>query len=292
MVDSAQVAHVSWLERQPSLALLAIVAAACALNFASVWLGGGLDGSWLAPVIPGVWVMEPMLYGAWTAIGPGFFVTRLPLVAMCLMLSIAALGFAAATYADLERYEFVTLLVAGVAIYALATGMLLVVRWLVGLRIDDKQLRIVRKLPIQFSIAYLLILTTVVAIMVALFSSTTFSEPRPQLFSFGPGFFIEIIAFGSSCCCAALLPVLAAALLVMRAERSKNGMLLVGATWLITTVILMFIAVRMGGEWDWDVVFVPFVQMGGAAFAAFAAFLARAAGYRLYSRADGPRSPQ
>lgn len=284
MSDSAPIARDAWLERRPWLALVIIVVAMCVFNFASVLVNEQIEDSWLVPIIVGNWTMEPMLYGAWTALGTGFVLTRLPLAVLCLALSIAALGLAEARVTHLERYEFVTLLVSGIAIYAITAGVLLAVRWFSGLHLEERQPRPGRALRFQFSIGYLLILTTVSSVVTAVLSNMTFSSPEPQLFTLGPLFYIEVIAWGSAYCSVGLAPVLAIAIAMLSASRSKRAMWFLRGGLVMTTMILVLVLASMADEWNWDLLFVVLVQLGGAALAAFAVLITRAAGYRLYSR--------
>jgi hypothetical protein len=289
MGSSAATESSGILPRRPEVALAAFVVVTGTLNAFTFQASQDTTPEWLIAIIVGAWIMEPMAYGVWAALGRGHAFVRLPIVTLCLLLSLAALAIDRASIAEVERYEFITIVVAAVAVYSLTAGLLLAVRWSSGLRMHKLQSGATDSHRVQFSVGYLLAVTTITAIVLALVIGLTFREPERQWISFGPGFIIQLLSFGAAFCFVALWPVLAAALVALRPVRSRRAMWLIASGWLIVIVILSTVW-AWGFEWSWSYpLYILLIQVGGAAVAALGVMMAQCAGYQL--SLETPASP-
>ncbi len=269
------------------LAVLAISAAIGVFNAASRWFLLDSASDWIETIVIGAWAMEPLLFAGWTALGPGSIVTRLPLALAGFAFDVAAPGLYRPNFADVERREFVSLFVAAMSLFAAATSLLLLVRWITGLRIEQNPGPKLY-LGVRFDTKYLLVLMTLCAVTIATLSGLTFGKPRPALISFGPDFYIRIVIYGSLYCFFALLPVLAVAMFSLRHSPSRRAVWFVLVGWAISFVIMAGVWVGLMQEWGWEAIeAVGLIQLGAAAMAIPAAFVLRTAGYRLRNRPDG-----
>jgi hypothetical protein len=280
---SAAVQGVSRRHRQ--LAPIAVVVAICVVNAVTTWFFPEPANEWIEPIFIGAWAMEPMLFAAWLALGPRFFVKRLPIVLATFVFLVAAPGLYRPSFAHVERYEFVVLFVVAMIVLAFATGMLLAVRRLAGLRIEHDQAPRYA-LGLQFNIRYLFILMTLCAMAIATLCGLTFGKNRPQWISFGPEFYVRIMVYVSVYCFFAVLPILAMGFVVLRPRRSWRAARHILIGWVTITLILIGVWILLMSEWSLEAPGVVAIQFGAAVTVIPAALFLCAAGYRLWQQTD------
>ena len=268
--------HRAWLT------LSGIVFALAALNLATFWLYPETPPpDYVEAMFIGAWVFQPMLLGIWTALGPGRFVTRLPLVVPCLVLVAAAPGLHRAGF-DLERREFIVIVAAGIAILLVTSGLLFIVRRFTGWRIAQSFHEAHRGPScFQFDLKYLLILITLWAAALGITSSLVFAPPNPSTF-FGFNFFVHVAAIGGAAISAMLLPTVAVPLFVLSAPVSKRFVVYWGAFWALEICLATAVwrLIEIQPLWQilqWELL----MQFGAGVVGAIAALALRWAGYRL-----------
>ena len=286
MSDSNPPRRSTYFHRRPKLAIYVIFFSLCLLNPLSQWLIRAESMSALRAIVIGVWIMEPMLLSAWSVLGTGYIVTRLPMTTICLALLVVQLAYVESRVHNMARYEFVTLLAVVFGIYLITILIFGLVRWFSGLRIGEGPPQPIPATRVQFRVSFLLMFTTLVAGALAMFKNLTFGEPPPNIPFFGPSFVVAVLAYGSSFCFVAELPVLAIALLALRSTWSRKALQILIGVWAIVTIGFVILLIAMENEWRWDTLVIIPIQVGGAACALFAALLLRASGYRLCGAPD------
>ena len=229
----------------PAIVLSGIVVILTALN-ALTWnyQDAGSADDRLQLMIVGVWVFEPILFGVWTALGSGSVVTRLPLVVPCMLMLFVAPGPNRASFADMERFQFIIIVLVGTAIFAVATMLFLAVRWFTGLRIEPSTAAQIAYQPrVRFSMKYLLLTITAYAVLFGMAAQLKFRSepPPPSFFIFGPDFYIYVFAIGGAIASGILLPIIAVPLIVLRPSCSKRAVQISLSCWFVVTVLAVAI---------------------------------------------------
>ncbi len=140
-----------------------------AILFAADWSNGDMPESLL--VFAGCCAIQPMLLGLWAALGPGAFLLRLPLVANALVLVVLAtilLPPLGDRSLNSENELVVWLVLVGAMIFVFATILGAVVRWWSRQSIQLFGDSTRSHSPIRFSVKYILGLTTVTAVSLAM----------------------------------------------------------------------------------------------------------------------------
>jgi hypothetical protein len=263
--------------------LASIVLGFAAFNTATTWLYPA-GGAWeeLEAFIIGFWAFEPMLFATWAALGTGRFIIRTPLIIFCLVLVVVAPAIDPTNFAEVDRFEFVVLLIAAYAIFAAATLVLLILRWITGWRIEQPRADGASyNRPFQFDTKYLLTLVTLCALAFGITFNLKFDSAPPALL-FGPDFYVHIMAIGSVIIWLLHLPMLALPLWTLTDRPSKAFYRRAVALWCVVTLGVGLFWVSQD-----DIKaarFPPLIQFGGAVAGIAAAFPLRWAGCRLAAR--------
>lgn len=239
-VASRQTAH-------PTRGLVGVVVMFAALNTLFLvaallespqWIGNTL-------VVAGIYAMfalEPILFGAWAALGAGSLLKRLVVSLLCLVFLYIAPGYVPKTYSDLRPSEFIAALLMGVAVWIAVTLIFLLFRKLTRFRIqlpaDLDQSRV------NFSLRELLIAITMLAIILGF--GTQLKLDRSELPTndiFGFDFYISILLFGGSLISLAVLPTAAIPLAILHGRPTRSAILLAIGFWLLASlpISLLFI---------------------------------------------------
>jgi hypothetical protein len=279
--------------KQAVLVLAAVVVVLALLNLGIAWLDPSLD--WLEILAIGVWVFEPTLFGIWTALGGGALVTRLPLAVPCLLMLWIAPGLNKATFAGMERYEFIIIVCAGLTIFALAMLICLVVRWLTGCRIEHANAaKTIGTARVQFSLKYLLTTVTLWAVVLGMAAQLTFraKPPPPSFFNFGGAEFYLYVSFlGGAVVSAVLLPINAVPVVLLRPQFSLRAVRFAIAAWFVVTMLATGIFAYLNkSEMNplldvlWEQFFaVLLLQLGATVVGLLVVLPLRRAGFRLIS---------
>jgi hypothetical protein len=263
--------------------LFGIVLGFAAFNATSTWLYPGNAWEELEAFIIGFWAFEPMLLATWAALGLGRFIIRTPLIIFCLVLVVVAPGLDPSNFADVDRFEFVVLLIAAYAIFAAATLVLLTLRWFTGWRLE--QLRTDGAScdrPFQFDTKYLITLVTLCALAFGITFNLKFESAGPANTLLGPEFYVHIMAIGSAIIWLLHLPMLALPLWTLTDRPSKAFYLRAFVLWCVVTLgIELFWISEANIE---AARFPPLIQFGGAIAGIAAAWPLRWAGCRLVAR--------
>ncbi len=289
MTESDANVHDGPPDRPPTIVLAGIVLALIALNVLATWLYrfAGPPDDWLLALTWGVWVFEPILFGVWAALGGGSLVTRLPIAIPFLLMLFVAPGLNKASFADMERFEFIIMVLAGMAIFAVATMLFLAARWFTGLRIEaPAAAQIGDRCRVRFSMKYMLTLITVYAVLFGMATQLKFrtEPPPPSFIVFGPDFYIHVFALGGAIVSGILLPIIAVPLFVLRQQFSKRAAQFAVAFWLVVTVLAAPIFAFLAEESPLEVLqFTLLIQLGATFVGLLVALPMRWVGFRLVS---------
>jgi hypothetical protein len=277
--------------QRPWLALALFVAVTCTFNALTFSSAQSNLPDWLVALIVGAWVVQPLVYAAGVALGDGHWATRLPLTFLCLVLGVSALAANKKAVARVEQYEFLTLAATAAAIFVLTSGILRLGRRLRGWQMR-RQERNSDWQRVQFSVGYLLVLTTLAAVALGTLSQMTFQPPRAEFSILGPSFVIFVITVGAAYCFVSLLPVLAAALAILSSGELGNYWRRIAGLWLvIALVVVVSSAAWLNATVGSSIKGMLAVQVGGASVAALGVLLARGAGYRLEAGTNAAQRP-
>jgi hypothetical protein len=264
--------------------LAGIVLGFAAFNTATTWLypdSGAREE--LKAIVIGFWAFEPMLFAIWAALGPGRFIIRTPLILFGLVLVVVAPGLDPRNFVDVERFEFMVLLIAAFAIFGAATLILLGLRFFIGWRLEQSR-NDTREIgrPFQYDTRYLITLVTLCALALGITFNVKFGPTDPPNMFFGPGFYVYIMAVGSAVVALLHLPMLAVPFWMLTDRPSKEFYWRAAVFWFAMTlgVGLFWIAQD-------DVTaarFPPLLQFGAAVAGVAAAWPLRWAGCRLVAR--------
>ena len=273
----------------PGAALAAILLAITTLNFVVTWTFSKSDPpEAIGGVIIGVCVFQPMLFAVWAALGTGRLVIRVPLIVPCLMLAIAAPGLRRSNFEDVQRYEFVGILVCAFGVFAATCLLLLIARRFTGWRIDRLEKQSSNGPPrFQFDTKYLLALITLYAAALGVTTGLSFGPTQQNLF-FGANFVVYIMAVGSALISLLLLPIIALPLLILSDRPSRNFFLYAALFWAVVTFAAgaLWIPITEASiDESW---YLLLIQLGAAVTGIAAALPLRWAGFRLVSRKPLP----
>lgn len=222
-------------------ALLLVVAGLATLNSFGSFISEVAE-----PVAVAIWaavVVQPLLIGMWTALGSGSMLTRLPLAAPSLMLLFVAPGYIPAAYNSTHRYEFVTLVLAGFAVFGISIAVFTLFRYITRLRILPVTRPNVDRSNVAFRLSYLFALMTMYAITIALTSQLKF-DTSAQLNFLGPDFFVAIALFGGTVLTVILLPTMAVPLAILHGHINRGPAIVAISLWAIaTTAVCIYFAV-------------------------------------------------
>jgi len=239
----------------------------------------------LRPAVGGAWIMEAILMGVWSALGPGPIATRIPMTVICLGLAVAQLVYLDSRMGPIERYEFTAILAIGFSFYLITLLALGLIRRMNGLHLSNELQVQTPPTHFQFRISYLLALTTVLGIALAVTQNVRFDDPQPQstpnVVVFGPSFVVAVMVYASVFCFVAELPIVPMALFALRPIQSKKTSRILFSVWGVVTFGLVLLLNAMEDSWRWDFVAVILVQAGGASCALLSAMLLRSVGIRL-----------
>jgi hypothetical protein len=237
----------------------------------------------LQSIVIGLFGIEPMLFAIWAAFGPQRAIIRIPLIVLSLILVVVAPGLDASSFKSVERFEFVMLLVAALALFTTTTLILLIPRHFIGWRIErlgeDPESS---DGPLQFDTKHLMVLVTLCALALGITFNLKFApHDPPGLFS-GPSFIVFIMAFGSSIIFLLHLPTLAIPIGILMDRPSNTFYLQTLALWFLITLGVGLFWMSQGGMEAAQ--FPPLIQLGGALVGVAAALPLRWAGLRLVKR--------
>jgi hypothetical protein len=233
----------------------------------------------------GACVFEPVLFATWAAFGPGRFAIRALLIIPCLAIVVAAPGLDPGNLQDVQRFEYVVLLIAAYVVVVIATLIFLILRRFVGWQIEwIRGKPRVNHQPFQYDIKHLICFITLCALAMGMNFSSKFSPADPPGF-FGPGFYIYVMAVGSAVISLLLLPIVAIPLWVLTEQPSKKSQRWSAVIWLVVTCGVggFWFIVAEGMEPE-ALLFPLLIQFGGAVLGVATALPLRWAGCRLVSR--------
>jgi hypothetical protein len=258
--------------RRTHVALIAIVAAYTVFDFFTI---DSRLANWLNEFMAGVWFSHSIFFATWAAIGPPPAVKRIPLTvaALCLVTIAMLLQPTSTTAHDGAETILVN---SGVFLTAFA------IQW-AGFKFLRLRIRadshVNNAASNHFGIRYLLALTAVVAIVLAIgrliaenlsISSTSFVRSPLEFLGF-----LTAISL-------ALGPMIAIPLLALSKRttlRAIAGILLV---WLLSFVSAIVVITLLDRQpWYVLVLEIAFLQVGIASSGVISALLLRIAGYRL-----------
>ena len=266
---------------RPGWVLAGIVLFLAAFNIVIDWMADVVpEPSDWAVTIVGVWVFEPILLAFWGALGTGPLIIRLSLLLPCLVTLVTVPSIRHHGFQDMERYEFIVLMIAAIAIFAVTTILLLILRWLFGWRIAQyPDGSTSANLRLQFDTKYLIILITICAITLGSTASLKFSEPKPPNFLFGPEFFVHVVVMGASIISLLLLPLIAVPILSLSVCPSKQAFIWSVAQWALVTSVTTAIWTII--DKSSPLAHVLLLQLGAATAGASSALALRLAGLRF-----------
>jgi hypothetical protein len=277
--------------RDPTyVALAGVVLAYAAINsfIAFIWPDGAWDA--VEALLIGGMVLEPMMFGLWTALGAGSILTRLSLAVPCLLFVFVAPGYVPANFADTQRSDFIATVLTGFAMYAVTLALFLIFRRFTRFRIQRPE----RDHPngtsgIHFSMKYLFAVITIFAIALGFTTQLKFQTQPPPPSLFGPDFFLRILVIGGAVIYAALLPTLVVPLSILHGRPSRSAVLWPLALWLLLMASLVFVLIDAGDVWS-TVGFVLLAQLGACILGAATALPLRVCGLRM-TRPDRHTAP-
>jgi hypothetical protein len=259
--------------------------------FAADWSND--DAETLLFALVGCCAIQPVLIGLWTALGPGAFMLRVPFALNILVCVVLATGlfpvYEPGSPSSDARFA-VWLLAAGAFIYGMATILGGIIRWwsrqsiqLVGESRSSSS-------PFRFSVKYVLSLTTVTAVSLAIAGKVLSSFPEPvnatQWFPMPETAVFSAVVF------AICLPTTVGSWAVLSGARRLPLVILGILFWFLwTTVILVVLkAVLKPPE-----TFLPYsnlivLQFGALAWGLGSALVLYAFGFRLVTRGHGSMS--
>jgi hypothetical protein len=287
MIESNAKPHGPSQRTRCNSVLIGVVVFFFAFNAATArFLSGGPNDQWLEAIYLGAIVFQPIALGMWAALAGSSMLINVSLALPCLMLLIVATGLDRNVYTDVQRSEFFYFALTGITVFAVAALVFGVVAGLARLRIvSDDKLPQAAAPRLRFSIKYLLVLTTLFALVLAIVTQLSFqTEPPPPNWIFGPGFFIYILAVGGSTLTAAILPTMSLPLIILYGRATR------GVLWIATTVwagVPFLVALIWGAfedEWPDILLFLLLVQLGAAIAGAMSAVALRFGGFRLVRR--------
>jgi hypothetical protein len=277
-----------------SSVLASLVVVFFVFNATTAWIfsGGGYE-DWLEAIFVGALVFQPIAFGVWSALAGSSILINLSLAVPCLMLLIVATGLDRDGYTDVQRREFGHFAMTALAIFAVALILSLAMRRFARLQIvsDADPLQVAAP-RLRFSIKYLLVLTTLYAVVLAIVTQLNFqTEPPPPNWIFGPDFYLRILLVGGTAFSIAVIPTFAVPLLVLNGHISGRVVRAVAIFWFIVTLLLTGIWGAFEDAWPDILVFLLLVQLGAVIAGAPSAIVLRANGYRLVRREHPVHSP-
>jgi hypothetical protein len=225
MTDAAAVSADWKPPDRANATLLAIVVALAIVDSIVLWC-------WpeSAPGVSGIAyhsfvVVQPVLFGVWTALGPGSIVSRLPMAVACLVLLWVVPSGIPDNSEDFTKFYFLIASLAGLAVYLATTILFLIFRRFTRFRLlsaAGKASPPVRHL--RFSTRYILLLMTILAVDLGMAFNLKFQAepPRGNNF-FGPGLFIWILFMGAALLTAMILPTLVIPLSILHGQPSRRA---------------------------------------------------------------------
>ena len=265
-----------------------VILAFVAMSSAAQWYFAGHSETPLATLLLGVLVFEPIMLGIWTALGPGTFVTRLPIALPCLMLLFVAPGYLPEVYKQLQLGEFVATVLMGYAVFAIAIVLFALFRRFTHFRLELKnQAATENTTQFKFSIKYLFALITIYALVFGMTSQLHFQSEPPSPGIFHPMFFIEVVVIGGAVVSAAVLPTTAVPLSILHGSVSQRAVAQALTFWAVVTgTIIVF---TIDAEDPSTIGFALLTQLGATLAGAVAAFILRSAGLRLVRDCHTPK---
>jgi hypothetical protein len=281
-------------DRAP-LILSCIAAAYVALGAILWWASNAAEDGISGAIALATLVAQPMLIGVWTALGAGSILTRLPLAIPCTAFQVIVLAYIPRVRSTLQREEFYIYLVAGLAIWAAATIVFLIVRRFSGLRIQHVAPQPdIKPAGLQFSIRYLLTLTTLYAVALGSIIQVEFKPPPPLPFwgfMFGPDFLMTVVAVGGAIMFAALLPTMAVPLAILHGRPSRRPITWVIGLWIVITLSIIIFTIDQEENPLLTLGFLLLTQATAAAIGAGTALALRYAGLKLTRTSLPPPHP-
>ncbi|HVT27943.1 MAG TPA: hypothetical protein VHE81_08010 [Lacipirellulaceae bacterium] len=213
--------------------LLAIVAALALVNSVVIWTWPLNPSSLAITAYYGFFVAQPILFAAWTALGSGSIFTRLPIAVACLALVSVSPGFVPSTFHTVQKLEFVIVALVELGMFAITTALFLLFRWIARFRLWSPSQNVQLPRRIRFSVKFILLLTTLLAVDLGMALQLQFQAERsPGSNPFGLPFYAEIVLTGSALLTVIILPTVAVPLFILHGG---------GSPWAIGSAVLFWI---------------------------------------------------
>jgi hypothetical protein len=227
-------------------------------------------------------VLEPIMFGIWTALGYGSIFKRLFITIPCLLLLSLVPGYIPDAFSDVTRSEFIMMMLVGFAIYATAIGVFFVFHKFTGFRILQIGDGSMTSEPtLRFSIRDLIAITTLWAVVLGLTVQLKFQTIVEQsTLLFGPNLFMEVLIYGSASLSLWALPTLAIPLFILHGKPGRLAVLITVLCW-VTVAMTMVALQNTPGHFFETVGVVLGFQMVATAIGAAVATLLRYGGFRL-----------
>jgi hypothetical protein len=265
MIESKSAIKAISSRGRANLVLIGWIVLCFSFNVATAWFfSGGHDNDWIEIVLIGTMVFQPIAVGLWAALAGGSTLINASLAAPCLVLLIVATGLDRDGFTDIQRGEAIAFAIAGLTVFAIAFVIFLVIRWLKRLRIDRHDSSSDASAPaFQFSIRFLLALTTLYALMLAILVRLSFDTgPPPSYFPLGPDFFIRILTFGGATFFAVVLPTMAIPLFILYGSAPRRLLRNAIVFWAFVTLLIAGIWGALEGYPLNVLMFMLLIQLG------------------------------
>lgn len=240
-----------------------------------------VENSFVAYVMLGMAIVQPILFGMWTALATGPVLQQLMAVAPCVMLSLVIPMHFSPDKDRLLQRDFLAVASATWSIFAASLLLFSIFRFC-RFRIRHTAIQPDHSTSnFHFGIKHLLVLMTAYAAALGFTAGLTF-RPEPETTFpnfFGPNFVFFIAFFWGGLLSAAALPTSAIPLAILHEYPSRPAIQLAIAFWLIVTLAL---GLFLYGE-EGPIVFavVLLAQLGAAITGTLTALALRRAGVRL-----------
>lgn len=260
--------------KRSSLALVAIVAAQAAFN---LFVSERNKSEWVELIVVGIQLVQPVLFAAWASFGPPPAVKRVPLtIAALIALELAAVARSHFADVRLPLHEVLLVTLSLFLTAALVFSLIRIFkRWNVTNRYDKTD--IVRS---QFSMKFLVVLTTIVAVLLGIGQVLSRASSLPSNFAWID--FVKEVAVPIALMLLAMLPAVIVSALILSHSPGIRTILLLITLWLVMSCGAVSLLAALETEpWKDAAEVVALFQFGAIIAGALSAVILRFGGYRF-----------
>jgi hypothetical protein len=241
---------------------------------------------WVGFIVMGVMLAQPIMFAAWCVLGPPPLIKRVPLTIATLaglLMCRYLIKWDLLTGSSKERSD-AGMLVLPAAIFAGGIVVMTIVRAIARWRIDTAIEEPASAATLnQFTMKYLLVLTTLCAILLGIGRTISVDSWFPGT---GTRNFVVEFLMMSGILLLATLPGLFIPLAVLSARPPMRVLVALPFAWLALTWLAVECIVASQKEDRWEVFGdIGLIQLGAVAIGVFSAVVLRMGGYRLFRQA-------